>query len=161
MGKSVYFDDFSNWHTYDASTGERIFAGAMILPWGKFGKAFKYVDLPTPHSLTPSGGGSVRPFALGIDDFLDDFARTHSADTWKRFDDVIDWQSQVIDKLADPSQRVLFNLDGVDVWGGVSRAASGKGGATDWELLQIYQNKNFWDTLEFWQDGLRTTNPFE
>jgi hypothetical protein len=60
--------------------------------------------------------------------------------------------------LSDPNQRVLFNLDGVDVWGGVTRAAAGKGGATDWELLQIKYGD--FPNLEFWQNGVRVGNPF-
>jgi hypothetical protein len=60
--------------------------------------------------------------------------------------------------LEDPNQRVLFNLDGVDVWPGVTRAAAGRGGATDWELLQI-RSGNF-PNLEFWQNGQRVGSPF-
>jgi hypothetical protein len=48
-----------------------------------------------------------------------------------------------VEKLADPNTLVHFNLDGVDVWQGVSRAAAGRGGATDWELLTIRQNPEF------------------
>ena len=54
---------------------------------------------------------------------------------------------------------MLFNLDDVDVWKGATRAASGQGGATDWELLQI-RNGSF-PNLEFWKNGLRVGNPFE
>ncbi len=102
-----------------------------------------------------------KPFALGIDDHLDDFAKKYSATTWKQFDDVENWQPQVMDKILDPNQKVLFNLDGVDVWGGVSRSASGRGGATDWELLQIRQNPQTWDTIDFIQDGTKVENPFQ
>lgn len=120
-------------------------------------RSARYVD-----DILDLGGGASRPFALGIDNHLDDFARIHGADTWKNFDDVVDWRPQVFDKLADPNQRVLFNLDDVDVWGGVNRAASGRGGATDWELLQIYQNPHLWNNnIEFWKGGKRTSNPFE
>lgn len=102
-----------------------------------------------------------KPFALGIDDHLDDFAMRHNATTWKQFDDVENWQPQVLDKIVDPNQKVLFNLDGVDVWGGVSRSASGRGGATDWELLQIRQNPQAWDTIDFIRDGVKVENPFQ
>lgn len=53
-----------------------------------------------------------------------------------------------------------FNLDGVDVWGGLSRAAAGRGGATDWELMQIRQNPQWWDSLQFWKGGSLAPNPF-
>ncbi|GAB3740597.1 hypothetical protein GCM10028864_04500 [Microlunatus parietis] len=99
-----------------------------------------------------------KPFAMGIDDHLDDFARQHGATTWKQFDDKLNWQQGVYAKLSDPDQRVLFNLDGVDVWPGVMRAASGRGGPTDWELMQLKQG-NF-PNVEFWQNGVRVESPF-
>jgi len=67
----------------------------------------------------------------------------------------------VLDKILDPNQKILFNLDGVDVWNGVSRAASGRGGATDWELLQIRQNPQAWDTIDFILDSAKVENPFK
>lgn len=54
---------------------------------------------------------------------------------------------------------VHFNLD--DVWRGVQNAASGRGGATDWELLQIKQNPQYWDTVQFWLGGKIVENPFK
>lgn len=69
------------------------------------------------------------------------------------------WKSGVQSKLADPNQRVMFNLDGVDVWQGVTRASSGRGGATDWELLTIRNNS--FQNMEFWQGGQRVGNPFQ
>lgn len=60
--------------------------------------------------------------------------------------------------LKDPRKRVLFNLDGIDPWPGVTRAAQGKGGPTDWELLQakIHDHPN----LEFWKDGAQVGYSF-
>lgn len=69
------------------------------------------------------------------------------------------WKMGVTRMLEDPNQRVVFNLDGVDVWRGVTRAASGRGGATDWELLQIRSNS--YPNLEFWLGGVRVGSPFE
>jgi len=74
---------------------------------------------------------------------------------------VENWKPQVLDKITDPNQKVLFNLEGVDVWSGVSRSASGRGGATDWELLQIKQSPQAWDTIEFWQSSTKVENPFK
>jgi len=96
---------------------------------------------------------------MGIADHLDDFAKKHSADTWKDLANPINWKTGVLDKLSDPDQRVLFNLDDVDVWTGVTRAASGKGGATDWEMLRI-RNGSF-PNLEFWQNGEQVRSPFQ
>ncbi len=128
--------------------------------------------LPTPPifsgTKTGSKGGWIaanklprnRPFAMGIDTHLDNFADFHNATTWKNFDDVMNWKPQVFDNLANPNKKVLFNLDDVDIWRGIDRAARGKDGATDWELLQIYQNPSF-PNLEFWQGGSRVANPFD
>lgn len=91
---------------------------------------------------------------------LDAFAEARGASTWKNFADPMNWKSGVIEKLADPNTMVHFNLEGVDVWGGVSRAAAGRGGATDWELMQIRQNPHWWDTLQFWKGGSPAPNPF-
>jgi len=101
-----------------------------------------------------------KAFAMGIDDHLDDFARQNGATTWKNFDDVTNWKPQVMDRLADLNQKVLFNLDGVDVWGGVQRGASGRGGATDWELFQLRQNPSF-PNVEFRKGGQQVPNPFQ
>jgi len=110
----------------------------------------------------PMGAGfESEPFALGLDAGLDTFAQARAATTWKQFANPENWRSGVLDKLADPSTAVHFNLDGVDVWGGVQRAASGRGGATDWELFQIQRNPSFWDSLTFWQNGQVVTNPFK
>ena len=100
------------------------------------------------------------PFAMGLDSGLDAFAEARGATTWKDFEDPLNWQSGVINKLADPNTTVHFNLDNVDVWQGISRAAAGNGGATDWELSQIYQNPQWWDTTQFWQNGILVPNPF-
>lgn len=103
---------------------------------------------------------AAKPFAMGLDAELDAFAQARGATTWKQFPNPETWKSGVLDKLADPNTPVHFNLNGVDVWGGVQRAASGAGGATDWELLQLRQNPQFWDSTTFWQNGQVAPNPF-
>jgi hypothetical protein len=106
---------------------------------------------------------AARPFAMGLEGGLDAFAEARGATTWKNFADPVNWKPGVIEKLADPNTMVHFNLEGpVDVWGGVSRAAAGSlnSGATDWELLQIRQNPQWWDTLQFWEGGKPAPNPF-
>ena len=40
-GQASYFDEFSNWHTYEVSNGQIALAAAMIIPWGKVAKPFK------------------------------------------------------------------------------------------------------------------------
>ncbi|NOU27758.1 MAG: hypothetical protein HOO96_07640 [Polyangiaceae bacterium] len=113
-------------------------------------------------TVAERASAGARPFAMGItDEGLDAFAEARGATTWKQLPDTTNWRSGVLDKLADSNTQVHFNLDGVDVWKGVSRAASGRGGPTDWELLTIRQNPQFWDTLQFWKGGLPAPNPFQ
>ncbi len=100
--------------------------------------------------------------SLGIEDHLDDFSRTHGAASWKKWGgDPSKWKSQFYKHLNDPETEVLFNLDGVDVWGGVSRASRNAGGATDWELLQIRSNPEWWSRIKWIKDGVEIPNPFQ
>lgn len=162
---------FNNNQIADAALGATFVAAAVFLPASSAegalaalppvknaGKAIQNIGslLGSTKDVVPK-----KPFALGIDDHLDDFAKKYNATTWKQFDDVENWQPQVLDKILDPNQKVLFNLDGVDVWGGVTRSASGRGGATDWELLHIRQNPQAWGTIDFIQDGVKVENPFQ
>ncbi len=103
----------------------------------------------------------LKPFALGLGEGLAKFAKGLGATTYKELADPVNWKSGVLAALADAKRIVHFNLDGVDIWKGVQRAASGRGGATDWELLQIKQNPQFWDSLRFWRDGVEVPNPFK
>ena len=101
-------------------------------------------------------------FAMGLtDQGLAEFARARGATTWKDLPDPLNWQSGVWDKISDPGTIVHFNLDGVDVWGGVSRAAAGGGGPTDWELLVIRESPQFWGTIRFWKADVEVANPFQ
>lgn len=108
-----------------------------------------------------AGGEAVEKLALGIEPYLDDFARSQGASTWKTFPDPANWKTTMLEKLADPKVKILFNLDGpVEVMPGVQRAAGGVGGATDWELYQIYQNQGWWGTIEWFRNGVIVPNPF-
>jgi hypothetical protein len=104
-----------------------------------------------------------RRIALGLEDHLDDFARANSAESWKQFAaiDPMEWKSQFLEVMNDPQAKVGFNLKGVDVWGGVTRASRGAGGATDWELLQIMRNADWWPRIRWMKDGVQVPNPFE
>jgi hypothetical protein len=117
------------------------------------GAGYDYVSA----SLLAAESGS-KPLALGLKDAgLEAFAQARGATIATGEG----WQSTVLNALADPNTGVHFNLDGVDVWQGVQRAASGQGGPTDWELLQIQQNPQFWDSLQFWKGGKPVANPFK
>jgi hypothetical protein len=119
---------------------------------------------PIPHGFTDVGvHGPGRKIAFGIEDHLNDFARANGAESWKQFAkaDPMQWKSHFLYAMNDPNAEVLFNLKGVDVWGGVTRASRGAGGATDWELLQIMQNEGWWSRIKWMRDGVQVTNPFE
>lgn len=57
--------------------------------------------------------------------------------------------------------EILFNLDGIDnPMASVQRAASGNCRATEWELFQIFQDKNIWSKVTWFQNGEIVPNPF-
>jgi hypothetical protein len=84
-------------------------------------------------------GVPSRKIALGIEPYIDSFARANDAESWKQFaaGDPLAWQAHFMEVMNDPNGEVLFNLQGVDVWAGATRAATGRGGATDWELTLL------------------------
>ena len=100
--------------------------------------------------------------ALGIEPHLDEFASGLSAASWKQFakQDPSQWKSFFVEVMNNPKNSVFFNLKDVDVWGGIGRASAGIGGATDWELLQIAQNKEWWAGITWVLDGVKKANPF-
>ena len=103
-----------------------------------------------------------QPLALGLNDYLEPFAAEHGAYTWRDFPKGSNWRDEVLNRLNDPEQPVFFNLTGVDnPYAAAARSAAGspKAGATDWELLQVYQND--FPNLEFWENGISVPNPFE
>ena len=98
---------------------------------------------------------------MGLDSELDAFAQARGASTWKQFSNPENWRSGVLEKLADRNTPIHVNLNGVDIWSGVQRAAAGRGGAMDWELLQIRQNPQSWSKINFWRNGAVVRNPFQ
>jgi hypothetical protein len=109
------------------------------------------------------GGAPKRRIALGLEAQLDNFASANSAESWKQFAkaDPMQWKSYFLDVMNDHNAEVVFNPDGVDVWAGVIRASRGAGGATDWELLQIMQNEDWWSRIKWIEDGVQVANPFQ
>lgn len=63
--------------------------------------------------------------------------------------------------LFDGNTRFSFNLDGVDVWGGLAGAVRGGEGFTDRELLLIKQNPLFWGRITWIKNGQIVPNPFQ
>jgi hypothetical protein len=112
--------------------------------------------------VTDAAVTAKQPFALGLtDEGLEQFAAERGATTWKDLRDPTNWRTGVIEKLADPETPIHFNLNGVNPWLGVSRAAAGRGGPTDWELLMIQQNPQWWESIQFWENGIPVPNPFQ
>ncbi len=99
--------------------------------------------------------------ALGLRDYLDDFATNNNAHTWKDFPDPNNWKDGVNDALFNPDMEILVNLDGIDnPMLAMQRAASNRGGATDWELLQIKLTPSAWDRVTWFLNGEVVSNPF-
>ena len=99
--------------------------------------------------------------ALGLSDYLDDFASDNNSHTWKGFSDPANWKEGVNKALFDPDMEIYVNLDGVDnPLLAAQRAASNRGGATDWELLQIKLTPSAWDRITWVQGGEIVSNPF-
>lgn len=100
--------------------------------------------------------------ALGLDVYMDDFTRSLSAQSWKVFsgDAPEEWQTRFLELMGSEHVTVFFNLDGVDVWRGLLRAATCRGGPTDWELLQIQQNPQWWPRITWLKRGEPVPNPF-
>ncbi len=111
-------------------------------------------------------------FALGIMPYVIDFASRHNAQTFM-YDPAGAWRTNFLNRLNDSRSEFYVNLKGLGARGGpdaaVARAASGGGGATDWELLQLVDHaseeaeagRDFWQRVKFFDDtGHETSNPF-
>jgi hypothetical protein len=105
----------------------------------------------------------AKHIALGLDPHLDKFAAQRGGSTWKQWAkaDPLNWKVFFKEVVSNPANKVSFDLTGVDVWPGVSRASRGAAGATDWELLQIKNNPQWWDRITFYDKGKVVPNPFK
>lgn len=114
--------------------------------------------------LTRQGGGGDerKRLALGLSDYLDEFASSNGATTYKDFENPMNWKEEVLKAINDPNTDILVNLDGIDSpYLSIQRAASNTGGATDWELLQIRNTPEAWSKIQWFKDGITVPNPFE
>lgn len=100
--------------------------------------------------------------ALGVSEYLDDFAKLTKASTWKSWG-AQDFQAQFLQVLANPKSKIHFNLDGIDsVWSAIREGAGGLGRsrATSWELFQIYSNQKALSRTVFYKNGKVVQSPF-
>jgi RHS repeat-associated protein len=123
-------------------------------------------------SITDDGGfmpgpqmieGASAKIALGVSEHLDDFAKTISASTWKVWG-TKNFESQFLQRLANPATDIHFNLDGVDdVWKAVTEGAKGleSSRATSWELYKIYTDPEALSRTTFYREGKIVSNPFK
>jgi RHS repeat-associated protein len=113
---------------------------------------------PLSLNATKTGGN----IALGVSEYLDAFARNVNGSTWQSWG-AIDFQTQFLETINNPANKIHFNLDGVaSPWGAITEGAKGFGTsrATSWELFQIYSNPGALQRTTFYQEGKVVPNPF-
>ncbi len=106
--------------------------------------------------------GRGRHIALGLSDYLQEFAKKRSAVTYKQLSahDPFNWKKYVLDEMNNSDSVIHFNLDGIDsVWAAVTRASRGGGGATDWELLQIHRGIKA--PVKWYKNGAEVASPWK
>ncbi len=150
-------DTCAGGYKYDEASDPR-------LPEQLVGGLTRFTRLRAKVTEPNAAKGTAQNIALGLERHLDDFAGSVGGSSWKQWarGDPAKWKSAFMDVVSNPSNKVKFNLTGVDdPWRAATRAASGRGGATDWELLQIKSNPGWWDRLTFFENGKIVPNPFQ
>ena len=72
------------------------------------------------------------------------------------------WKSVFDQVMGNANNRIVFILDDVDIWSRLQAVGSGqKASATDWELLMIKENPQWWDRIAWVRDGKAEVNPFK
>ena len=103
-----------SWDFFDAFTG---ISGTVR---GFFARtAAKAVARWGARKAAAAGAGRGMTIALGLSDHLDEFAARNAASTWRLWG-ATNFRAQFTEAMSDASNQILFNLDGVDVWGGFS-----------------------------------------
>ena len=125
-------------------------------------------DLAAPVKALGKGVIKNAPtLAIGVREHLYDFAKKIGGITWKdltRQNPGREWRDLVSEVIHDPTKRVAVNLDGIDN----AYEAARKGVTavpdmtlTDWELGQIYSNKEIWGSIDFYSGGKQVPNPWK
>ena len=142
-------------------------AGLAVLGGGSVsgsGSVANQEEAAVTERAGPEVASAGRQIALGIDRHLDAFASKVGAESWKSFamGNPDKWKESLIDLMNDPTTTAHFNLEDVEVWKGLARAAAGRDfGATDWELLQFRSNPDWWTRTIFYNGTNNVVgNPF-
>ena len=105
--------------------------------------------------------------ALGVSEYLDDFAKSIGGATWKTWG-TMDFKSQFLDIINNPLNKIHFNLTGPDnkminVWESITEGSKGfnTSKVTSWELYQIYSNPEAIGRTTFYLNGNVVPNPFK
>ncbi|MES2372836.1 MAG: DUF6443 domain-containing protein [Bacteroidota bacterium] len=132
------------------------------IPLPKFGITKKIGSVFGLGALKKIATKEVNNIALGVREYLDDFARSVSGSTWKSWG-TKDFQSQFLDVINNKSNKIHFNLDGINnPWGAITEGAKGfgKSRVTSWELYQLYSNPEVLGRTIFYKGGKVVANPF-
>ncbi|MCK5274946.1 MAG: RHS repeat-associated core domain-containing protein [Alphaproteobacteria bacterium] len=111
----------------------------------------------------PDDDDDDKPFAMGLDTHLREFAAQHNATSFHDFtpEQKRNWKPEVLERLDDPKQELLVNLQDVKVWEGQTNLARNLGGSTDWELNEIRKREHIWGRIEWWDGHKKVDNPFD
>jgi hypothetical protein len=104
-----------------------------------------------------------RKIALGLSDYIFQFAARWNAEIWVEFasEDLLQWKYYLLELADDPGTTIYFNLHGIDVQLGLMRAATGRATPTDWELFQIHEHESWWPRIAWWDHETPASNPFD
>ena len=101
-----------------------------------------------------------KTIALGVRENLGKFAKDVGGETWHVWGKE-SFQTQFLEVINNVNNKINFNLTGPDgeminVW----KAITDPSKATNWELLQLYQNKEALTRTTFYYNGKVIANPF-
>lgn len=113
--------------------------------------------------LVANNSDKVERIAFGVREHLDKFTARVEATNYKQWGPG-DFQSQFLEKIASPSTRIHFNLDGItNVMKAVQQGSRGyqnAGSVTNWELYQIYSQPEVLQRTTFYLNGIVVASPF-
>jgi len=99
---------------------------------------------------------------LGKTGGLSQFASVHGADTYESLKWGENWKTDFLSSMGDSSTRAVVNLDNIgDPVTAAGRGAGAAGDPMDWELSQIYQNRDWWGRIDWYKGGREVSNPFQ